>query len=42
MEVRRQRKADDYYVFAEFIGKLCIEWRRKKGRPDEEFARNTL
>jgi hypothetical protein len=42
LEVRRQRNAYDYYVFAEFIGKLCIEWRQKRGLPDEEFARNTL
>jgi len=42
LEVRRQRNAYDYYVFAEFIGKLCIEWRQKKGLPDEEFTKNTL
>jgi len=42
LEVRRQRKVNDYYVFAEFIGRLCIEWRQKRGLPDEEFARNTL
>jgi hypothetical protein len=42
LAVRRQRNANDYYVFAEFIGNLCIEWRQKRGLPDEEFARNTL
>jgi hypothetical protein len=42
LEVRRQRNAYDYYVFAEYIGMLCIEWRQKRGLPDEEFARNTL
>jgi hypothetical protein len=41
-EVRRQRNAIDYYIFAEFIGKLCIAWRQKRGLPDEEFAKNTL
>lgn len=42
LEVRRQRNADDYYAFAEYIGKLCIEWRQKKGLPDEAIARNSL
>ncbi len=42
LEVRRQRNASDYYIFAEFIGSLCIEWREKQGLPDEEFAKNTL
>jgi len=41
-EIRRQRNATDYYIFAEFIGRLCIEWRQKRGLPDEEFAKNTL
>ena len=42
LEIRRQRNASDYYVFAEFIGKLCIEWRQMRGLPEEEFAKNTL
>jgi hypothetical protein len=41
-EIRRQRNARDYYVFAEYIGNLCIEWRQKRGLPDEEIAKNTL
>jgi hypothetical protein len=42
LEIRSQRKASDYYVFAEYIGRLCIQWRQDRGLPDEEFARNTL
>jgi len=42
LEIRRQRNAKDYYIFAEFIGRLCIEWRQNRGLPDEEFTRNTL
>lgn len=41
-EVRRLRKADDYYMFAEYIGNLCIQRRQVRGRPDEEFAANTI
>ncbi len=41
-EIRRQRNAKDYYIFAESIGTICIDWRRDKGLPDEEFASNTL
>ncbi len=42
LEIRRQRKADDYYVFAEYIGKLCIQRRQNRRLPDEELAKNTL
>lgn len=42
LEIRRLRNASDYYIFAEFIGDLCIAWRRKRGLPDEEITKNTL
>jgi hypothetical protein len=42
LEIRHLRNASDYYVFAEYIGRLCIDWRKKRGFPEEEFARNTL
>jgi hypothetical protein len=42
LEIRSQRKADDYYIFAEYIGKLCIRWRQNRGLPDEELVKNTL
>lgn len=41
IHIRNLRDARDYYVFAEFIGKECIQWRRDRGLPDEEFAVNT-
>jgi hypothetical protein len=39
--VRTLRKAKDYYVPAEYIGELCIQWRRDKGYADEEYVENT-
>lgn len=39
---RTLRKARDYYLSAEYIGKRCIEWRRSRGLPDEEYAKETL
>lgn len=39
--VRELRKTTDYYLSAEHVGDLCIEWRQKKGLPDEEIAANT-
>jgi hypothetical protein len=40
--IRTLRKARDYYLSAEYIGKRCIEWRRSRGLPDEEYASGTL
>ena len=42
LEIRSLRKVNDYYIFAEYIGNLCIQWRKNRGLPDEEFAKNTL
>jgi hypothetical protein len=42
LEIRSLRKANDYYIFAEYIGNLCIQWRQNRGLPDEDFAKNTL
>jgi len=42
LQIRNIRKAGDYYVFAEYIGELCIEWRQKRGLGEEEYAKNTL
>jgi hypothetical protein len=39
--VRTLRGAKDYYVPAEFIGDLCIQWRQDKGFPDEEYVEKT-
>ena len=39
--VRMLRNTTDYYLFAEHIGKLCIEYRKNKGMADEEIAKNT-
>ena len=39
--VRTLRKAKDYYVPAEYIGELCIQWRRDKGYADEEYVEKT-
>ena len=41
LRVRSIRKAADYYVFAEYIGELCIAWRQKRGLENEEYAKNT-
>jgi hypothetical protein len=39
--VRTLRGAKDYYVPAEFIGELCIQWRKEKKLPDEEYVEQT-
>lgn len=39
--VRTLRGTGDYYIFAESIGDLCIQWRRERGLPEEEYAGNT-
>jgi len=41
LHIRRLRKTTDYYLSAEHVGDLCIDWRKKKGLPDEEIAANT-
>lgn len=40
--IRTLRKARDYYLSAEDVGKRCIRWREKRGLPDEEYAKQTL
>lgn len=39
--VRTLRGAKDYYVSAEYIGNLCIKWRKDRGLPDEEYVEKT-
>lgn len=39
--VRDLRDTTDYYVSAEYIGKVCIERRKSKGLPDETIAKET-
>jgi hypothetical protein len=39
--VRTLRGAKDYYVSAEYIGELCIKWRKDRGLPDEEYVEKT-
>lgn len=42
LHTRKLRNTTDYYLSAEYVGKLCVEWRKKKGLPDEEIAKNTI
>jgi len=42
LHVRTLRDTTDYYLFAEYIGNLCVEWRANKGLPDEEYVAKTL
>ncbi|HEY5730642.1 MAG TPA: hypothetical protein VIS72_11360 [Anaerolineales bacterium] len=42
LHIRTLRNTTDYYLSAEHVGNLCIEWRENKGLPDEEIARNTI
>jgi len=39
--IRELRNTTDYYVSAEYIGRLCIERRKSKGLPDETIAKET-
>ena len=39
--VRTLRNTTDYYLAAEYIGKLSIDYRKSKGMDDEEIATNT-
>lgn len=39
--VRTLRASKDYYVSAEYLGELCIKWRRDRGLPDEEYVEKT-
>jgi len=39
--VRALRRTTDYYLAAEHVGNICVEWRKSKGLPDEEIAKNT-
>jgi len=39
--IRDLRNTTDYYLSAEYVGDLCIEWRKSKGMPDEEIAKGT-
>ncbi|RJP49078.1 MAG: hypothetical protein C4583_13115 [Anaerolineaceae bacterium] len=39
--VRTLRNAKDYYVSAEHIGNICMEWRQERGLPDEEYVAKT-
>lgn len=41
LHVRALRKTTDYYLSAERVGELCVEWRQGKGLPDEEIAKET-
>ena len=41
LHVRALRNTTDYYISAEYVGNLCIEWRDNKGLLDEEIAPNT-
>jgi hypothetical protein len=40
--VRTLRNASDYYLSAEEISDRCIEWRKKRGLPDEEYVKESI
>ena len=42
MHLRTLRKAKDYYLSAEAMGRRCIEWRQRRGFGEEEYAKETL
>lgn len=42
LHVRALRKTRDFYLSAEYIGDICIKWRRGKGMADEEYVEKTL
>jgi hypothetical protein len=42
LHVRTLRKANDYYLSAEQIGKRCIEWRQRRGFGEEAYAEDTV
>lgn len=42
LHTRTLRKTRDYYLSAEYVGKLCVEWRKKKGFSDEEIVKNSI
>jgi hypothetical protein len=39
--VRKLRGTTDYYISAEYIGELCVKWRKDKGLLDEIYAEKT-
>ena len=39
--VRTLRGSKDYYLSAEYVGGLCIQWRKERGLPDEEYVEKT-
>jgi hypothetical protein len=39
--VRTLRGSNEYYISAEYIGRLCIKWRQDKGLPDEKYVKET-
>jgi len=39
--VRTLRKTNEYYTSAEYVGDLCVNWRQRKGLPDEEYTKGT-
>ena len=40
-QVQKLRGVDDYYLSAQYIGKLCIEWRASRGFAKETIVKNT-
>jgi hypothetical protein len=39
--VRTLRGSNEYYISAEYIGRLCVKWRQDKGLPDEKYMKET-
>ena len=42
LHIRTLRKTTDYYLSAEYIGNLCVEWRQDKGLDDEKYVEQSL
>ena len=40
--IRTLRKAKDYYLSAESMGKRCLQWRQDRGFGEEQYAKETL
>ena len=42
LHIRTLRETTDYYLSAEYIGNLCVQWRQKKGLDDERYVKRSL
>lgn len=42
LHIRTLRGTTDYYLSAEYIGELCVQWRQKKSLDDEKYVKRSL